>query len=94
VALVPRGRAGAVARLRVDAEDGAVEGIDLDLKTDNTNENENLQHESKEDHAMTIKIKRNAITTATFKQDAFEVVVNDEEGENSVMPALEKLMRL
>ena len=94
VALVPRGRAGAVARLRVDAEDGAVEGIDLGLKTDNTNNNEDLQikqHESKEDHAMTIKIKRNAVTLATFKQDAFEVVVNDEDGEKSVMPALEKL---
>lgn len=94
VALVPRGRAGAVARLRVDAEDGAVEGIDLELNSDNTNENSNpkdKQHESKEDHAMTIKIKRDAITTATFKRDAFEIVVNDEDGEKSVIPALERL---
>jgi len=96
VALVPRGRAGAVARLRVDAEDGAVEGIDLDLKTDDTedHEDENLQikqHESKEDHAMKIKIKRNAITTATFKQDAFEVVVDNEDTEKSVSVVFEKL---
>lgn len=92
VALVPRGRAGAVARLRVDAEDGAVEGIDLELKTDDTSKNENInKNEPKEDHAMTIKIKRNAITLATFKQDAFEVVVDNEDAEKSVMPALEKL---
>jgi len=94
VALVPRGRAGAVARLRVDAEDGAVEGIDLELNSVNTEDHEDLknkQHESKEDHAMTIKIKRAAITLATFKQDAFEVVVDNEETEKSVMPALEKL---
>jgi len=94
VALVPKGRAGAVARLRVDAEDGAVEGIDLELNSVNTSDNEdfpNKQHESKEDHAMTIKIKRSAITLATFKQDAFEVVVDNEDTEKSVAPALEKL---
>jgi len=94
VALVPKGRAGAVARLRVDAEDGAVEGIDLELNSVNTSDNEdfpNKQHESKEDHAMTIKIKRPAIALATFKQDAFEVVVDNEDTEKSVAPALEKL---
>ena len=91
VALVPRGRAGAVARLRVDAEDGAVEGIDLDLKTDDTADSQTKHNESKEDHAMTIKLKRNAVTTSTFKQDAFEVIVDNEETEKSVNPALEKL---
>lgn len=92
VALVPKGRAGAVARLRVDAEDGAVEGIDLGLKTDDTLENENInRNEPKEDHAMTTKIQREAVTTASFKQDAFEVVVDSDEAEKSVRPALEKL---
>ena len=93
VALVPRGRAGAVARIRVDAEDGAVEGIDLGLKTDDTQtlDTDIIKNEPKEDHAMTIKLKRNAVVTSTFKQDAFEVVVDNEETEKSVTPALEKL---
>jgi len=83
VALVPRGRAGPEARLRVDADDGAVEDIDIEL-----DETDKHKTEHKEDHVMTIRIKRDAIKTTSFKQDAFVVTVTDDDAEEGVKPAL------
>jgi len=86
VALVPKGRAGPDARLRVDAEDGAAEGLDIEI----IDKSDKLDKQNREDHAMSIKIKREAVATSTFKADALHVVVADEDAEKSIQPALDR----
>lgn len=83
VAIVDKGRAGPSARLVLDAVDGAVEGIEIELKKDN-------QQSHKEKMTMKVKIKRDQVSTLTFKQDAFEVEV-DEAAEGAVLMVMDKL---
>lgn len=105
VALVPKGRAGPSARIRVDAEDGAVDGIELELRDDGGSQIDNdnkstvqtnqasgkqSRQTHREDNAMTIKIKRDAISTRTYKADSFDITVADEAAEEAIKPLIEK----
>jgi hypothetical protein len=83
VAIVDKGRAGPQARLVLDAADGAVEGVDIELKTDSNSTNK------QENHRMKVKIKRDALNTGTFKADALSVEV-DEGSENAVQIVLDQ----
>lgn len=88
VALVPRGRAGPVARLRIDAKDGTAEELELELQEEDAC---GAKSKSKEDQAMTIKIKVDRKQTASFKTDAMSIEVADEEAEAKVQPLISTL---
>jgi hypothetical protein len=68
VALVDKGRAGPQARLVLDAADGAVEGVDIELKSDS---------KPKKEQKSIMKIKLDSLKTGTFKVDALTIEVDD-----------------
>lgn len=84
VAIVDKGRAGPSARLVLDAVDGAVEGIEIELKQDSK------KNSDKEKITMKVKIKKDAVSTNSFKQDGFEVEV-DESAQDAVEKVLSKM---
>lgn len=82
VAIVDKGRAGPQARLVLDAADGAVEGVDIELKQD--------QKTPKQEKRTMLKINRGVVQTPTFKLDAVVMKI-DEGSEGSVQVVLDQL---
>ncbi|MCK5641295.1 MAG: DUF2213 domain-containing protein [Gammaproteobacteria bacterium] len=88
LASVWKGRAGPTAAIHLDAEDAVSDAFDLSIREPEVIKDD--PKSIKDEEAMTIKLKREAVSHGDYRQDAFEIKY-DKESEDAVTALTSKL---